>query len=272
MIFKEKLVKHAKSRAMLIFLGSTFFAFCLLVLIHETGHALALLILGFPDISLVITPFYGITRSSGTITMDVAPFISVAGPVFDLIIASTILIIFWRKRSTNLLPLLIYGGTAFLTEGIVMLNTFFTSTILTDWDVILFVGFSPYLFTFLTVLVLLIGSFMIYLIWPLVGISNKDSFSKKFYINLGYFIFLLLSFFFLIVANLTFNPDIMLLGVLNLIISISFLALRVLGYKPFFPLIDRFLHTDVNYEINNSVWIPLAIGGFTFFFFIFFIN
>ena len=60
MIAKERLVKNASSRAMLIFLGSYFFSICLTIPIHEIGHALALLILEYPDIVIAVTPFYGI--------------------------------------------------------------------------------------------------------------------------------------------------------------------------------------------------------------------
>ena len=270
MIFKEKLIKHANSRAMLIFLGSYLFSICLTVPIHEIGHALALMILGYPDIAIIVTPFYGTTTTSASIAMDDIIFISSAGTVFNLICASILVIGLWHRRSTKLLPLLMYGGTAFLLEGIVMFNTFFTSTILTDWDALIFMGISPIFVAILTGIVLIVAALIVYIIWPLTGISAQTSFSKILYINLGYIFYNLLSAFFAIVVNLSFLPEIMFLLTLNLIVAISFLILRILAYKPLFPLIDRLTHTEVSDPTNKSVWIPLILGGIVFIILIFF--
>jgi hypothetical protein len=270
MVFKEILIKQANSRAMLIFLGSYLFSICLTVSIHEIGHALALLILGYPDIVIVVTPFYGTTTSSAGIATDDIIFISAAGTVFDLTCASILLIALWHRRSTKLLPLLTYGGTAFLLEGVVMFNTFFTSTILTDWDAIIFMGISPIFIAILTGLVLIAGSLMMYIIWPLTGISAQTSFSKILYINLGYIIYILISIFFTIIVNLSFLPEIMFLITLNSIVAILFLILRILAYNPLFPLIDRLTHTEVSDPTKNSVWLPLVLGGIVFIVLIFF--
>ena len=264
MIFKEKLIKHANSRAMLIFLGSYLFSICLTVPIHEIGHALALMILGYPDIAIIVTPFYGTTTTSASIAMDDIIFISSAGTVFNLICASILVIGLWHRRSTKLLPLLMYGGTAFLLEGIVMFNTFFTSTILTDWDALIFMGISPIFVAILTGIVLIVAALIVYIIWPLTGISAQTSFSKILYINMGYVFYVLLSLFFAIVVNLSFLPEIMFLLTLNSIVAILFLILRIFAYRPLFPLIDRLTHTEVSDPTNNSVWIPLTLGGIVF--------
>ena len=264
MIFKEKLIKHANSRAMLIFLGSYLFSICLTVPIHEIGHALALMILGYPDIAIIVTPFYGTTTTSASIAMDDIIFISSAGTVFNLICASILVIGLWHRRSTKLLPLLMYGGTAFLLEGIVMFNTFFTSTILTDWDALIFMGISPIFVAILTGIVLIVAALIVYIIWPLTGISAQTSFSKILYINMGYVFYVLLSLFFAIVVNLSFIPEIMFLLTFNSIVAILFLILRIFAYKPLFPLIDRLTHTEVSDPTNSSVWIPLTLGGIVF--------
>ena len=264
MIFKEKLIKNAHSRAMLIFLGSYLFSICLTIPIHEIGHAIALLILGYPDIVIHVTSFYGTTTTSASIATDDIIFISAAGTVFDLTCASILFLGLWHRRSTKLLPLLMYGGTAFLLEGIVMFNTFFTSTILTDWDALIFMGISPILVAILTGIVLIAGALMMYIIWPLIGISAQTSFSKILYINLGYIFYVLLSVFFAIVVNLSFLPEIMFLLTLNSIVAILFLILRIFAYKPLFPLIDRLTHTEVSDPTNSSVWIPLTLGGIVF--------
>ena len=270
MIFKEKLIKNANSRALLIFLGSYFFSICLTIPIHETGHALALLILGYPDIVISVTPFYGTTTTSAIIATDDLILISAAGTTFNLICASIVVIGLWHRRSTKLLPLLMYGGTAFLLEGVVLFNTFFTSTILTDWDYLIFVGLSPIFVAILTGIVLIAGALMVYIIWPLTGISEQTSFSKILYINLGYIFYQFLSVFFAIVVNLSFLPEIMLLLILNLIVAISFLILRVFAYKPLFPFIDRLTHTEVSDPTTNSVWIPLTLSGIVFIILFFF--
>ena len=257
---------------MLIFLGSYFFSVCLTVLIHETGHALAFLLFGYPDINLMVTPFYGGTTSSAGLDMNNAAFILAAGPVFDLFCASIIIVSLWHKRNTKLLPLLMYSGTAFLLEGIVMFNTFFTSTILTDWDGLIYLGFSPILVAILTILVLLMGAFFMYINWPLNGISVQDSFLKKLYINSGYLLYLFLSLIFSIMINLLLLPEFLLLIVLNLVVALIFLLIRIIAYKPIFKVLERITHTEVRDSSYKDVRLSLVLGASMFFLLILLLN
>lgn len=269
---KNKIFSESTSSAMLVFLGSYFFAVCLTVLIHETGHALALLLFGYPDINLMATPFYGGTTSSAGLDMNNAAYILAAGPIFDLFCASIITVSLWSKRSVKLLPLLMYGGTAFLLEGVVMFNTFFTSTVITDWDGLIYIGLSPIPVVLLTIVVLILGAFFMYIIWPLTGISVQDSFLKKLYINLGYILYWFLSVIFSILINLLMLPEFWLLIILNLIVALVFLLIRIIIYKPIFPIIDHFTHTEVRDSSYKDVWLPLIFGTIMFLFLTFFLN
>ena len=248
-------------KAFLTFLGSFFFSACLTVVIHEVGHALAFLILDYPDIDILVTPFYGITSSSQSLDLSNAAFVLVAGPFFDLFCATIIILSIWRKRSTKLLPILMYGGTAYLIEGVVMFNTFFTSSVLTDWDGIIYLGFPPFLVAVLSGIVLLIGIFIFYLIWPLVNISSEDTYIKKLIIGLGYIPYFIISFIYSIILNLLLLPELILLSFLNLIILVSITILMVLLYKPLFPLIDRISHTEVRDSSWSNVWLSTGSAG-----------
>lgn len=269
---KSRLPTEHSTSAMFIFLGSYFFSVCLTVLIHETGHALALLIFRYPDIKLVVTPFYGNTTSSMPLSMNNAAFIIAAGPIFDLFCASIITISLWHKRNPKLLPLLMYGGTAFLLEGVVMFNTFFTNSIITDWYGLIYFGLSPVLVGILTSGVLIIGSIFMYILWPLTSISVHDSFLKKLYINSGYILYLFLSIVFSIITNLPSLPEFWFLIILNSIVATILLSIRIILYRPVFPIIDHLTHTEVYNYNYKDVWYPLILGTVMFFTFTFILN
>ena len=269
---KSSLFSESSLSAMLIFLGSYFFSVCLTVLIHEMGHALALLVCGYPNINLIVTPFYGGTTSSVVISVNNMAFIIAAGSCFDLFCASIITISLWHKRSTKLLPLLMYGGSAFLLEGVVLFNTFFTSTVITDWDVLIYLGLSPIIVAVLTFTILIIGSFFMYILWPLTNISVHDSFLKKLYINSGYLLYLVLSIVFSIIINLLSLPELWLLIVFNFIIALGLLFVRIIAYKPIFPIIDHITHTNVHDYNYKDIWAPLILAVVMFSLMIFLLN
>ena len=204
--------------------------------------------------------------------MNDAAFIFVAGSFFDLFCATIITLSLWHKRSIKLLPILMYGGAAYLIEGVVMFNTFFTSNVLIDWDGIIYLGFSPFIVAFLAGIVLVVGILLLYLIWPLVNISSQDSFFKKFFINLGYITYFILFLIFSMMYNHLLPPEIILLVVLNMIVSVSILIIMIVFYKPLFPLIDRVSDTEVNDSSWSAVWISLGSACTIFLFLLLFFN
>jgi hypothetical protein len=269
---ESRLRTEPSTSAMITFLGSYFFSVSLTVLIHEVGHAIALFVFGYPDINLKVTPFYGGTTSSADLSLNNEVFIIAAGPFFDLFCASIITISLWHKRSTRLLPLLMYGGTAFLLEGVVMFNTFFTSAGITDWDALIYLGLSPILIAVLTFIVLIIGSIFMYILWPLTNIFVYDSFLKKLYINSGYILYLILSIVFSIIINILSLPELWYLIILNAIVAVGFLIVRIIAYKPIFPIIDRITHTKVHDYKYKDIWFPLILGVVMFSLLIFLLN
>jgi hypothetical protein len=265
-------LKGTTLKPILLFLGAYFFSVCLTILIHEFGHALALATLNYPDISILATPFYGATTSSTSMILSDVACILIAGPIFNLLCATMITLILWRARSPYLLPLLIYGGTAYLTEGVVIFNTFFTNTVLTDWDGLIYLGLSPFIVAVIAGVVLSMGTLFMYLVWPLANISIEDSFLRKLAINSGYVFYPILSIAFLMLSNLLILPELMLLIILNTIVGISLLLIRIALYKPLFPFIDRLTHTDVKVVKWSSVWFSLGLGFIMFLFLILFFN
>ena len=65
-------------KSFLIFTGSFIFGICTILPIHEIGHALSLLYLGMPNISISYNPFMGTTTYTGTIDLKYANFVLLA--------------------------------------------------------------------------------------------------------------------------------------------------------------------------------------------------
>jgi hypothetical protein len=113
---------NSKSRrwiSICLLVGSFTFAFLLGEAIHELGHYLAHLAYGNADIGIHIDPFGG-SRIVGvtSLPLHVMGVTSAAGPLFNLALAISCLLLLWRRRSPALLPLLLWGPVAMAQEGV----------------------------------------------------------------------------------------------------------------------------------------------------------
>ncbi len=271
---ENKILRSSFIKPMLFFLGAYIFSYCFFLLIHESGHAIAFLLLGYSDVQIHVTPFSGYT------TIDVFYFrsdldmflIFLAGPLFSLIIASITFIIFWHKRNPYLLPLFMYSSTAFFQEGIVILNCFLNgSEVIYDFDTLMFLGLSPIFAAIICGIVLFFGFFITYAIWPLIGISPFSSFLRKLVINSGFIFYSV----FIIILHPLFVPIGPLTQFYLIFIYLSsalFFILRIAIYKPVFSCIERLTHTDVIEVSWPNVQYSLGLGGGMFIFLLFFLN
>ena len=271
---RKEILKLSSFKPMLFFFGAYIFSNCFYYFIHEIGHAIMFLILGYSDVEIHISPFSGyVTVPFFSFYPDLNVFlVFLGGPLFDLLCATIIIILFWRIRNPYLLPLLMYSSTAFLSEGIVILNCFFNSSeTMYDFDWLMFLGLSPIIVAIICGVVLFIGLVITYLIWPIVEISPSDSILRKLFINSGFIIYLILT--------IIFRPFFVPIGaktqfylIFIYLSSISFFILSIAIYKPVFPFIDRLTHTDVIEVSWHNVQYSLGLGVGIFIFLLFFFN
>ncbi|MCG3225669.1 MAG: hypothetical protein H7645_02015 [Candidatus Heimdallarchaeota archaeon] len=112
-------------KPMLLLFGSWVFAFLLGVTIHEIGHALAYLTVGIRGISIHLHPFelnfcsYLFTPYD--ITNGKMAFGALAGPMFNIIISTIVMLSFWKFRKQYFLPFLMMGPASYIPEGVGMI-------------------------------------------------------------------------------------------------------------------------------------------------------
>jgi hypothetical protein len=108
-----------KAKSILLLAGAFTFAFLLGEMVHEFGHYLAHLAYGNAGVGVHLDPFGG-SRIVGvtSLPLNVMGVTSAAGPLFDLVMATTCSLLLWRKRRPELLPFLLWGPVAMVQEGV----------------------------------------------------------------------------------------------------------------------------------------------------------
>ncbi len=270
---KTKISKLDSFKPMLFFFGAYIFSHCLYLLIHETGHAIAFAFLRYSDIQMHVTPFSGYVTITGFFRSDLEMFlIFLAGPLFSVIFACAVIILFWHKRNPYFLPAFMYSSTAFLHEGTVILNCFLNgSEIIYDFDTLMFLGLSPIIVGIICGILLSVGFGITFMIWPLIGISPSNSFLRKLFVNLAFIFYSI----FIIILTPLFVPigSVTQFYLIFLYLSSAlFFILRIALYKPVFPFIDRLTHTDVIEVSWLNVQYSLGLGSTIFILLLFFLN
>ena len=272
---RTEFLKLSSFKPMLFFFGAYIFSYCLYILIHETGHLIAFLIFGWNDAKISVTPFSGYTyKETYYFHSDIEKFlIFLAGPLFSLLCATIVFILFWHKRNPYLLPLFMYSSTVYLSEGIIIMNSLLDDTaIISDFDWLMALGLSPFIVAIISGVVLTIGFVITYLFWPLVEISPSDSFLRKLFINSGFIIYLILIVIFLPLFTPIVRTETKIFLNFIYLWYILFFLLRIALYRPVFPFIDRLTHTDVIEVSWFHVKYSLGLGSGIFIFLLFFFN
>jgi len=107
-------------KSILLLAGSSTFASLLGEMVHEYGHYLGHLAFGNPDnVQVHLDPFGG-SRIVGVVSLpdEMIGVTSATGSLFDLLLAVTCLLLFWRIRKPVLLPLLLWEPVAMISEGV----------------------------------------------------------------------------------------------------------------------------------------------------------
>ncbi|MFX1321724.1 MAG: hypothetical protein ACFFAQ_08770 [Promethearchaeota archaeon] len=250
----SKVYEFSALKSMLLMLGAYTFSYCLGLTIHETGHALAYLIVGgISDIEIHVNPFTESHVSCSYVPIKFFPFTGAMGPLFNLFCSSIITLVLWRKRNPKLLPLLMLAGTNFIVEGVGILIDIGDLPMLSDWGKVMEIGgVSPIIMGIIAAVFIIIGSTIMLLLMPLVNVSLRDSYWKRVFISSGSILY----FIFVVFYVSIFAPNLLEDKSIPLFSAIGFNILLMALYKPAFPVLDRISHT----EISKVDWSAIIIA------------
>ena len=252
----SKIFNLSTLKSMLLVFGAYTFSYCLGLIFHETGHALAYTIVGVTDIEIHVHPFALSYCSHGYRPPEVLPFTGSMGPLFNVACATIVSLSLWRVRNPKLLPLLMWAGTAYIAEGVAMFIDIAGLPILTDWGkVIIIGGVSPVIIGIMGSIFIIIGSIFMLLLLPLENVSHRDLFWKRYLITTSISVYFLLSVIYTSIFAL-FVLDNRLIAFFS---SIVFSLLLTTIYKPIFPFLDRLSHTKT-FQISWSE-VKIALGS-----------
>ncbi|MGY5870713.1 MAG: hypothetical protein RTV72_00565 [Candidatus Thorarchaeota archaeon] len=239
--------------SMFLLLGSYIIALLLTTAIHEIGHSLALASIPI-DFRLILNPF----STSMTMPLDPIPptslfFAVAAGTVVELIFGTIVFVIFWKWRNPKFLPILMAAPISYLSSA----GYYLVGTAVSDGDTALMIsmGVPAILIQSLGVLMLILGVVLLILMFPLLGISQSDSFLRIFSIL---FLGMVLHGFGMIAFALLFNPADVYIGIANVIsmtITVTVLAgVFVRGNHIF----NRLSHTEVA-QLDRTTVLAIAV-------------
>jgi hypothetical protein len=242
--------------AIMLLLGSFVFAFCLGEAVHEFGHFLVHRLNGV-NVMIRLDPFGGSKILNGSSAPpEIWGITSLAGPLLNLLLGSMVSLSLWRIRKPILLPLLLWGPTALVQEGVTfslgMLTPGGDAQWIVEWGVPAGVLIS------LGVLFLIAGVALICWLLPLVNLSSTDSPGRKFGIVLGGMV----SFFVLrLVASSLRSSSAAMENAVPLIFSILLAFLVVAMYKPFNSILSRVSKTSLVTVRWPATSFSLALGA-----------
>jgi membrane-associated protease RseP (regulator of RpoE activity) len=179
----------------LMYTGAFLFAIILLIFVHELGHYLAFRWKGYEAVSIRITPFFGATSTKQDIQKSDAAFIILGGTVFNLSTAAIFAIIFRKVKSPYLTPLKMYPTMAFLVEGMVIIGGLFFNQTITDFAMLIEMGWPQVWVGTLGLILILIGAYLNYKDWMLFDIYRKNAVRKLLWLNSQYILYSLAGYF-----------------------------------------------------------------------------
>lgn len=177
LITDKRLIKFNRNFGQIIgiYAGALLFAVILLILVHEVGHYIAYVWKGYEDASIRITPFFGMISTNQTIQPEDFVFIVLGGTVFNLTLAFLVAMLCRSSKSAYAIPLRMYAVMAFLVEGVVILAGLFFEPTITDFSWLISFGWSLVWVAVLGLVFILIGGYLNYEIWILLGFHQNAS-------------------------------------------------------------------------------------------------
>ncbi len=171
----------------LIFLVSSFtLAFCLQIVVHESGHYIFGMLTGAKHGRVILHPFYNSQVLFGTEPSVRGQILTgIMGPALDLIAATLITVFLWKKKTPLVLPFLAWGSLAFFGEGLGIIGSLSMYSgnngirYYEDITQLCRLGVQPLAILVAAIIFTLAGSILMALIMPLAGIKREDNFLKR---------------------------------------------------------------------------------------------
>jgi hypothetical protein len=252
-----RLPRRSTLRPALLILGSFTFSWCLAVAVHETGHAIACALAGAPNIRMHVHPFaLSYVYYDGVLPLGTWAFTAYMGPLFDLLCATAVALLLWRKRNPYLLPLLMWSATAYMMEAVGILIGL-GEGLPHDWAIVVHAGVSPIVVIAIAVVCLVIGSAIMLRLLPLANMSPEGAFPRKIGIALtGFLPFFLLS---TLYAAL-FSREVLMARAIALASGVVLIVGLAAIYRPTYRFLDRFVHTGEAPVRWPAAWLSLGLG------------
>jgi len=270
-------------KAALLFMGSAAFAWCFCAFVHEGGHLIAFNALGIPRTGLSLHPFgdnYNLSLNEDGSFWQGSPedenaylwwaIMGGSGPVLNLLVCVPIGLLFWKKRSTALLPLFMTGCVALMMEGEPMLEQAFGPW--GDWyQVINGVGMPIVLVTLIGAICFAGGCIWLLQLLPLAGISGQDPFGRKLVVLLaGMPLFISGTVFYQLLFGVDhFVPswnqvktvsDIVIEHLIQLGAAIIIMAALAALHRPLSAWLDKLSHTPVAQVRWQAVLVSIGLA------------
>ena len=250
-------------------MGASVFAYLFGVVVHEFGHYVGAAVVDVPIEGIVLHPFdlsyndYGKLRGISQLRLAIA---AAAGPVLNLSAGAGVSLFAWRRRSAQLLPVVMWGPLALLQEGVGMIIGLVDYPDLeSDWVSVMKAGVPPPIIGLWVAVLLVVGSVWILLLMPLAGISAEDPYWTKLVAFLAGVPLLLLGAvaYLGVIGSSGSSPTGMVeqnrwiaLGAsVGLVASLSAL------HRPLFARLDRISHTETSPVIWRDAALAVAMGA-----------
>ena len=218
------------------------FAFFTGVATHEFGHAIALRYFGIKEVKIILHTFES-SRVIWNVNNQYMGYVDAAGPLLNIFVGNSILILLWKKRSQYISPLILLGPMALIQEGFSSLTQLLFNIPGTDATRIVTSGIPFTIILGLAMLFLILGIATFILQLPLYGISPLDSFLRKLTILVpgltAYPMVILLH-------SIIFNPFDFTRGVVIVLFSASISIIFAVLFKPINIIMGR-VFTKKNY-------------------------
>jgi len=223
-------MNHPRSiKSILLLAGSFTFAFLLGEMIHEYAHYLGHLAYGNPDnVHVHVNPF-GATMIIGVTSLPdkIISVTSATGPLFNLLLAVTCLLLLWRIRKPILLPLLLWGPIAMIQEGVNFSLGMMTPGGDAQW--IAAMGIPKLILVLIGSFLLAAGIKIISLLLPLTNMERAVPFKDKFLIVLiGMCSLMFIRF----IHSVFASPTLIVENLVPLVFSLPLAVFVVLLYRP----------------------------------------
>jgi hypothetical protein len=239
----------------LLLLGSFVFAFCLGEAVHELGHFLAHQAYGF-NVGIRLDPFGGsrILDASSS-SREILGVTSLAGPLFNLLLGTTISLALWRVRRPALLPLLLWGPISMVQEGV----TFSLGMLTPGGDADLIVQWAVPAVVLISLGLLLLASGIVAICWllPLVDLSPADSLGRKFsVVTVGMVSFMFLR---LLLSGLR-SPGQFTENAVPLVFSLILATIVAMLYGPLQPRLSKVSKIELATVTRPAVLVSTTLG------------